>query len=155
MSGRLSSFRDWYHVAFKSSVEKHAPDSRRKSGACFFHKFADEISTCGNHLLINFSHDTKSSNYQDNLTENFFFKKSLDTRNTRAYSPHPVAVLTGIVTGKGIGGRRGDATFEDSNRRLKLLPLTPQPKPKGLRRTGRQIRPGLADKNAKALAKSD
>ncbi|HZT58524.1 MAG TPA: hypothetical protein VFA21_07865 [Pyrinomonadaceae bacterium] len=85
----------------------------------------------------------------------YFLKKSLDTPNTRAYSPHPVAVLKGAVTGEGIGKRRGNAELEDSNRRSKLLPVTPQPKPKGLRRTGRQIRPGLADKNAKALAKND
>ncbi|HST51788.1 MAG TPA: hypothetical protein VLJ61_07230 [Pyrinomonadaceae bacterium] len=45
-------------------------------------------------------------------------KKCLDTPSTRAYSPPPVAVLKGVATGEGIGRRRGDATLEDSNRRL-------------------------------------
>ncbi|MDT7806702.1 MAG: hypothetical protein QOJ70_515 [Acidobacteriota bacterium] len=46
-----------------------------------------------------------------------FSKKSLDSPDPRAYSPAPVAVLKGAVTGAGIGERSGNATFEDSNRR--------------------------------------
>jgi len=47
--------------------------------------------------------------------ENIFLKKSLDSQNTRAYSPPPVAVLKGAVTGKGIGERCGNASLEDSS----------------------------------------
>ena len=47
--------------------------------------------------------------------EKFFLKKSLDSKNTRAYSPPPVAVLKGAVTGKGIGERCGNASLEDSS----------------------------------------
>ena len=47
-----------------------------------------------------------------------FSKKSLDSPGTPAYSPAPVAVLTGAVTGEGIGKCCGDAMLEDSNRRL-------------------------------------
>ena len=49
--------------------------------------------------------------------EKLFLKKSLDSKNTRAYSPPPVAVLKGAVTGKGIGERCGNASFEDSSQR--------------------------------------
>ena len=47
--------------------------------------------------------------------EKLFLKKSLDSKNTRAYSPPPVAVLKGAVTGKGIGERCGNASLEDSS----------------------------------------
>ena len=41
-----------------------------------------------------------------------FFKKGLDSVCGRAYSPPPVAILKGVVTGEGIGKQRGDALFE-------------------------------------------
>ena len=82
----------------------------------------------------------------------FFLKKSLDSLRTRTYSPPPVAIVTAVVTGAEIGRRRGDATPEDNNRRLRLLPLTLPPKPKGLRRENADGRlSGRADKNASAL----
>jgi hypothetical protein len=34
------------------------------------------------------------------------------------YNPHPVAMLTGIVTSEGIGERCGDAPFESSGKRF-------------------------------------
>ena len=46
-----------------------------------------------------------------------FSKKSLDSLGTPAYSPAPVAVLTGAVTGEEIGKHCGDAMLEDSNQR--------------------------------------
>ena len=81
-----------------------------------------------------------------------FLKKSLDSPDTLAYSPAPVAVVTATVTGAEIGRRRGDATPEDNKRRSSLLPLTLPPKPKGLRREKADGRlSGRADKNAPAL----
>jgi hypothetical protein len=61
----------------------------------------------------------------EKLNENRFkkyFKKPLDTSGASAYSPPPVAVLKGIVTSERIGERCGDTTFEDSSKRLSLLP---------------------------------
>ena len=49
--------------------------------------------------------------------EKIFFEKMLDTFRVRAYSPPPVAVLTGTVTSERIGERRGDTMFEDSSER--------------------------------------
>ena len=40
------------------------------------------------------------------------FKKALDSVRGRAYSPPPVAILKGVVTGEGIGKQRGDALLE-------------------------------------------
>jgi hypothetical protein len=40
------------------------------------------------------------------------FNKALDRVCGRAYSPPPVAILKGVVTGEGIGKQRGDALFE-------------------------------------------
>src|SRR3954469_21491965 len=86
----------------------------------------------------------------------FFLKKSLDSPNTRTYSPPPVAIVTAVVTGAEIGRRRGDAMPEDNRRRLSLLPLTLPPKPKGLRREKADGRlSGRADKNATALRRKD
>ena len=85
-----------------------------------------------------------------------FLKKSLDTSETLAYSPPPVAIVTAVVTGAEIGRRRGDATPEDNKRRSSLLPLTLPPKPKGLRREKADGRlSGRADKNAMALRRSN
>jgi hypothetical protein len=86
----------------------------------------------------------------------FFLKKSLDTPNTLAYSPPPVAIVTAVVTGAEIGRRRGDATPEDNKRRSSLLPLTLRPRPKGLRREKADGRlSGRADKNATALRRNN
>ena len=47
-----------------------------------------------------------------------YSKKSLDSPQTAAYSPAPVAVVTAAVTGEEIGKRRGNVKLEGSNRRL-------------------------------------
>ena len=84
-------------------------------------------------------------------------KKSLDSLRTCAYSPAPVAIVTAVVTG--VGDRQiGVETLqsEDSDKRQTSLPLTPRPRPKGLRREDADGRfPSCADKNALALRRND
>jgi hypothetical protein len=99
---------------------------------------------------------SKKCRKQREIRTKFFLKKSLDSLDTLAYSPPPVAIVTAVVTGAEIGRRRGDATPEDNRRRLSLLPLTLPPKPKGLRREKADGRlSGRADKNATALRRID
>jgi hypothetical protein len=63
---------DWHHVAFKSSADKRARNFLREIARAFFSRIADEISTCGNRLLMNFSHDAKSPKILGYSTEYFF-----------------------------------------------------------------------------------
>jgi hypothetical protein len=85
-----------------------------------------------------------------------YFKKPLDTFGGRAYSPPPVAILKGIVTSERIGERCGDTTFEDSSKRLVLLPLTPHAEAErlGAESGSADLSSGRADKNATALART-
>jgi hypothetical protein len=52
--------------------KKHARDFLQGNRARVFPRIVDEISTCGNRLLMNFSHEAKSLNNRDNSAENFF-----------------------------------------------------------------------------------
>jgi hypothetical protein len=75
----------------------------------------------------------------------------LDLPLMREYNPHPVALLTGVVTSEEKGKSCGDASLESGNRRLLQLSHFAL-KPKGLASGSRKTFLSDADKNAVALS---
>jgi hypothetical protein len=57
---------------FQKQRRQNARNFLREIARVLFSRIADEISTCGNRLLMNFSHDAKSPKVLGYSTENLF-----------------------------------------------------------------------------------